>query len=289
MSSSILTTGLSGLVGSKLAEDFADSYDFTNLDISNKENPTDITDLDQVKRRFEQSDAPFVVHLAAFTDVNAAWEQNGDTDGLAYRVNVTGTKNIVQSCKETNKHLIHVSTAYVFDGENEGIYTEEDQPNPIEWYGKTKALAEEIVQEADQDWTILRIDVPFRSDPFPRLDVIRKSLALAKKGIPLFDNHFIGPTFIDDFAKVIDWVIRTKSTGLFNASSGEKWSDYDLIKKVVEVHNLDIKMQAGDLNEYLKTLNRPYQKNTAMSNQKLVENLDFSLNSVENAIKLLEL
>lgn len=289
MRSPILTTGLSGLVGSKIAETYSGVYNFTNLDISNIESPTDITDLDQVKQRFSESDALFVVHLAAFTNVNAAWEQNGDKDGLAYKVNVVGTENIVKACKETGKHLIHISTAYVFNGEKDGLYTEEDALSPIEWYGETKARAEEVVQESDIDWTILRIDVPFRSDPFPRPDVIRKSLELAEKGIPLFDNHYIGPTFIDDFAKVVDWVIRTKETGLFNASSGEKWSDYELTKKVIELHNLDIDLKKGDLAEYLKTLNRPYQKNTAMSNEKLVNKLDFKLNSVEDSIKLLEL
>jgi len=289
MKKSILTTGLSGLVGSKFATDFDTSYQFTNLDISNQENPVDITDVYQISKAFEASDAEFVVHCAAYTNVTAAWEQNGDKNGIAYKVNVIGTENIIKACKDTNKHLIHISTAYVFDGENEGLYTEEDTPNPIEWYGTTKALSEEAVIQADQAWTVLRIDVPFRSDPFPRPDVIRKSLELAEKGIPLFDNHFIGPTFIDDFAKVIDWVIRTKTTGLFHASSGEKWSDFELLKKVIELHKLDIKVTAGDLHEYLKKLDRPYQKNTAMSSAKLAKLLDFKQHTVEEALALLEL
>lgn len=286
---SLLATGLNGLVGSKFATDFAQKYHFDRMDISDRENPVDITNLDQVKKAFGQSEAKSILHLAAFTNVTAAWEQSGDKDGLAYQVNVEGTKNIVKACQEYGKHLIHVSTAYVFDGENEGMYTEQEKMQPIEWYGQTKAWAEESVRKSEIEWTILRIDQPFRSDAFPKIDTAHRIIDGLKKGTlyPQFTDHFFGPTFIDDFAKIIDFIIRTKTEGLYHATSGEKWSDYQFAKLIDETLNLSGNVKEGKLEEYLKTINRPYQKNTALDSSKLINLLDFKLKTVPEAISTL--
>jgi len=292
MKTSLLTTGLNGLVGSKFADDFGEEYDFDRMDISDPHNPVDITNFSQVLEKFKSSEAKFVLHLAAFTNVAAAWEQNKDKGGSAYQVNVEGTKNIIKACQETKKHLIHISTANIFDGKKEGLYTEDDKPNPIEWYGQTKAWAEEAVMDSEIDWTILRIDYPFRSDEFHKEDVVRRIMAGIRKDnlYPQFTNHYFGLTFIDDFAKVIDWVIRTDARGLFNASSGEKWSDYDFASAVNKILKLGGKIKKGDLAEYRKTLDRsrPYQKNTALDCSKLKNALDFELLSIEEAIGLIE-
>jgi dTDP-4-dehydrorhamnose reductase len=287
MKKQILGTGLSGLVGSKLTQLYSEQYDLKNLDISDPQHPVDITNYDQVLNAFQQSDAPFVVHFAAFTDVTKAWEQRDDKNGVAYKVNVSGTENIVKAANATNKHVIHISTAYVFNGEKEEMYTEDDAMSPIEWYGQTKAWAEEKVTASNGKWTILRIDQPFRSDPFPKKDIAHRIMEglQNKKLYPQFSNHYFGPTFIDDFAQVIDWVIRTNTTGIFHSTAGEKWSDYDFAKLVNEKLQLGGEVKPGDLDEYLKTLSRPYQRNTAMDCTKLKSLLDFQLKSIEEAVQ----
>lgn len=288
---SIIATGLNGLVGSKFEQLFGDVYDFDRMDASAKENPIDITNLSQVISIFERSSAQAVIHLAAYTNVTGAWEQTGDKTGPAYFVNVEGTKNIIKACQETGKHLIHISTAYVFDGKNQEMYVETDAMSPIEWYGQTKAWAEEAVVNSNIDWTILRIDQPFRSDQFPKIDTAHRIIAGLREGklYPQFEDHFFGPTFIDDFAKVLDWCVRRKPTGLFHASSGEKWSDYDFATAINQILLLNGRVEAGHLSEYLKTLGRPYQQNTALNNQKLKSVLDFELLSVREAIAKIDL
>lgn len=283
----VLGTGLNGLVGSKFVKDFQDKYEFDNLDLRDPKRPVDITNLDQLENIISQSDAKYLVHFAAFTDVNAAWEQRNDKAASCYQVNVVGTKNIVQACQKFDKHLIHISTAYVFNGEKETLYTEADPLSPIEWYGQTKAWAEEVVQKSENlSWTILRIDQPFRSDLFPKLDIAHRLIEGMRAGkiYPQFSDHFFGPTFIDDFAKVLDAVIRFNLSGLFNASSGEKWTDYDFAKTISQKLNIDYQVEEGSLKEYLKTSQRPYQKNTALSTKKLEEALDFKLTNIEEAI-----
>jgi dTDP-4-dehydrorhamnose reductase len=199
---------------------------------------------------------------------------------------VDGTKNIVKACEETKKKLIHISTAYVFDGEKKTAYVESDKPSPIEWYGETKFLSEEAVQNSQVSWTILRIDQPFRSDPFIKMDVVHRAIAKlqAKSLPPMFVNHYFGPTFIDDLTKVFDFVIRKNITGLVHATSGESWTDYDFVQKIKEAHGFQEEILKGDLNEYLKTTNRPYQKNTVLDSRKLNSQLDFELTSIEDAL-----
>ncbi|MEN8252814.1 MAG: SDR family oxidoreductase [Patescibacteria group bacterium] len=285
----ILITGGNGLVGSKLIKDFSHEYDFINLDRNDPKNPVDITDYIQLRNAFEEFSAPFVINMAAFTNVSEAWKQAGDKDGSAYRVNVYGASNVVEAAEATGKHLIHISTAYVFDGEKEDLYTEKDNPNPIEWYGKTKYLAEQAILNSGIKHTILRIDTPFRSDSFEKPDQVRKTIQSIKNNIPLFTDHYFGPTYIDDFARIIDWVIRTNTTGLYHASSGEKFSDYEFGTLINETLNLDLEIKQGSLEKYLKTASRPLQKNTAMDCNKLKSEIHFELTNVKKAIGAINL
>lgn len=283
----LLATGINGLVGSKFAQLYQDKYQIKSLDIRDQTDPVDITDYQAVVKAFQQSEANTVIHLAAFTDVTKAWDQRQDRSGPAYQVNVAGTKNIIQACQQTDVHLIHISTAYVFDGKKDGLYSEQDKPNPIEWYGQTKWEAEQAVISSDIDWTILRIDQPFRSDKFEKTDLAHKIIDGLKNNNlhPLFDNQYFGPTFIDDFALVLDFFIRTKANGSFHASSGEKWSPFEFGRLIKKIHQLPGEVKPGDLDEYLKTLNRPYQKNTALDISKLQKIIDFELNSVKQAVE----
>lgn len=282
----ILGTGLNGLVGSKIISDLAHIFEFTNLDIAHPTQPVDITDEIQLQNFIGQTSAKFLIHCAAFTDVTAAWLQNGDKSGLAYRVNFIGTENIARVCKKHDIHLIHISTAYVFDGENPQPYLETDQPSPIEWYGQTKFWAEEAVRQFAHDWTILRIDQPFRSDPFAKADIVRRiAKGLATDTLPpQFKNHTFGPTFIDDFVQIIKQVIDHKITGLYHASSGESWTDYDFARLVAQKLNMVEKVNPGDLEAYIKTSQRPYQRNTALNCDKLYGLIDFKPTPIEKAV-----
>jgi dTDP-4-dehydrorhamnose reductase len=201
----VLGTGLNGLVGSKFVSMLCADTAVVNLDVNNPIHPVDITNAEQVLRVVSQSPAPAILHMAAFTDVTKAWEQRGDTNGAAYRVNVVGTQNLVAAAVATGKHLIHISTAYVFDGKKEGLYLETDTPCPIEWYGETKARAETAVTDSQARWTIFRIDQPFRSDPFPKKDIVHRILDGLQSGTlyPQFADHTFGPTYIDDFAHAL--------------------------------------------------------------------------------------
>ncbi len=264
----IIGTGLSGLVGSKFVDLYTDTYEFTNLD---RATGIDITDEKQIKKIIEKSTANTIIHLAAFTDVNAAFAETGDKSGIAYAVNVLGTRNMAQAAKDFGKHLIHISTDFVFDGEKKGLYTEEDSVNPIEWYGQTKAWAEEEVEKSGAEYTILRIAFPYRQDDFPKMDVMHriKKLLEEDKLQPMFIDHSFTPTQIEKLADTFNFVIKEKITGLYHASTDPVTTDYQFALKVKEQFGLAGEVRPGSLKEYLRTAKRPYQKNTALNVEKL--------------------
>lgn len=264
----ILGTGLSGLVGSKFASLYSSKYSFSNLDLTVG---VDITNEEQVMKAVEASSSPVVIHMAAFTDATKAWEQQGDKNGICYKVNVIGTRNIAKAAKAFNKHMIHISTAFVFDGNIETMYKEDDAINPIEWYGVTKAEAEAVVQEMCSEWTIFRIDQPFRSDPFLKADTAHKMISsLQKGGFTPFADHFFAPTIIEDFSAVLDWAIDHKPQGIFHATCNQKVSDFEYAQMINDALHLNAQVLPGKLEDYLKQLGRPYQRNTALDSTKLM-------------------
>lgn len=282
----IVGTGLSGLVGSRFVEMFSSTYDCVNFDLSDPVQPVNILDYDSVVAACEKSDAKFLIHFAAFTDVNKAWEQRDDKNGSAYQVNVVGTENIVKAAASTGKHLLHISTSFVFPGDKKELFTEEDPMSPIEWYGQTKAWAEEAVMKSTGKWTIFRIDQPFRADAFKRPDTLHRVIEGLRAGTlyPQFADHYFGPTWIDDFCKVLDWAIRTSPSGIYHASSGEQWTDYDFAEAIRRELNLPGEVKKGSLAEYLKTAKRPYHLNSAMSTEKLKAACDVQFTSIQEAI-----
>ena len=118
-------------------------YELTSLDRAS----LDISDPDSVKEAFSRYNPDTVLNCAAYNFVDKA-EEDFDT---AYKVNALGVRNLTFACKRNNALLVHYSSDYVFDGKKEDFYTEEDEPGPINSYGKTKLLGENfLVDEADK-------------------------------------------------------------------------------------------------------------------------------------------
>lgn len=284
----IIGTGLTGLVGSRIVSLLSDKYTFTNLDITHPTHPVDITDEKSVELALAATDAKYLLHCAAYTDVTGAWNQSNDKTGSCYRVNVLGTEHLAKSCARHGIHLLFLSTAYVFNGETSSPYVESDQPHPIEWYGQTKLLAEEVVRaQATAGWTVLRIDQPFRPDSFAKLDTAHRVLSQLLAGTlpPPFADHTFGPTYIDDLANVLDWCIQSSPQGIYHATSGEAWTDFTFAQEIAHHLSYTGKILEGSLEAYLLKATRPYQKFTALNTAKLQQESGQSFTSISQALK----
>lgn len=286
----IIGTGLSGLVGSRIVELLTD-HQFIDYSLATGISILDPKQLEDATTK--DSDFDCFLHLAAFTDTNQAWAQNGDKNGLCYQLNVVGTQNIIDICKKYNKHLIHISTDFVFDGTKEGSYTEEDIPNPIEWYGATKYEAEKLVLSSGISATIIRIAFPYRAVFADKKDLIRKVIDALKTNTlnPMFADQITTPTFVDDIAMGMKYFIENKPSGIFHLVGSSSQSPFEMCQKIAKIWGFDPKLvRKGSLEEYVKTLpagSRPWQRNLAISNEK-IKSLGISMKTLEEGLKAMK-
>lgn len=283
----IIGTGLSGMIGSRFIELYQDSFNFVNLDLATN---TDITNQDQVKKALSNQESTTVIHMAAFTNVSQAYQETDDQDGLVYRVNVTGTKNIANACKEFGHYLIHISTDFVFDGQKDEPYTETDTPNPIEWYGKTKYKAEQEVISSGVTHSIVRTAFPFRSKYEPKLDLVRNMIEKLKTNslYPMFSDQIITPTFADDLCLVLKEFITNKPKGIYHAVGSTSISPFKLAQKVSQAFNLTADIKEGSFKEFMKKDPRPRQQYLKISNQKLEKELGITMKTIDQALETLK-
>src|SRR5205823_2322884 len=138
----------------------------------------DITDATRLLRAFEEHRPDVAIHAAAFTAVDEC-ESRAE---IAFRVNGEGTRNIAVVCRQFRTPLLYLSTDYVFDGEKPEPYVEEDAPNPLNVYGRSKLQGERRVVELLTHFWIVRISWLF--GPLGK-NFVRAILNQARKGGPL--------------------------------------------------------------------------------------------------------
>lgn len=278
-------TGLSGLIGSRVEELTRDQFEWKSF---RYEDGFDITKKEDVDRWISRLTDSVVFHLAAFTDLTAGWKEKGDINGSCYKINVLGSRNIAMACQKYGKYLIHVSTDAVFDGEKKEPYTEEDKPNPIEWYGQTKFFAEQEVQKSGCEFCAVRFAYPFRARFEPKKDFVRKIIDQLSRGesFPLFTDTMFTPTFIDDIARAIQVIFEKRPRGIFHVVGSTLLSPFDAGQEIARVFELDASIiQPQKLDEYLRSGGRPYPRFAALSNKKLLRELGVSMKNFPEALQ----
>ena len=198
----VLITGGTGSLGIELQKVFPENISPTHeeLDITNKE---------QVKKIFQQNEIDMVIHTAAITKVR----QCEDNKQLAWRVNVQGTKNLIDDIihSKLNINFVYVSTACVFDGHSE-MYTEKSIPYPENFYSLTKLLGEFEVNRLPNA-TIIRTNfVPRKPWPYEKA----------------FTDRFGTYLFADQVSRGIYDIIQENLTGIVHIVGDKKMSVFEL-------------------------------------------------------------
>lgn len=285
----VFGTGLSGMIGSRFVEQCGGAVEFVNLDLAAG---IDITRADQVEEVLGRQPQAIVVHLAAFTDVSAAYKESGNKQGLVYQVNVLGTRTIAEACKRFGHYLIHISTDFIFDGVNppEGGYTEKDEPHPIEWYGQTKLWAEEAVQKSGAKHVICRTAFPFRAKFSQKEDLVRKIISQLKTNSlpPMFTDQIITPTFIDDLCPVLRMFSEKQPGGIYHCVGSTSLSPFELAQKVAAVFGIKADIKPSSFKEFLKTDPRPRQQFLKISNAKLKQDFGYKMETIDDALAALK-
>ncbi len=225
----IALTGGDGLVGSRIVDLLNSDFSFISL----PQTQMDITDIHKVNSTLKSVDFDILLHLAAYTNVNRAEKEKE----LAFKINRDGTKNLFEAAKNKKKKFIYISTDFVFDGKNPP-YFEDSMPNPISVYASSKYEGEKVVKDQAM---IVRISYPYRAAFEPKKDFFRtfKSYLEQKKPLMIITNSLITPTFIDDIAYGLKYLIQNYSPEIFHLVGRTALSPFEAILIIAETFALD--------------------------------------------------
>lgn len=205
----VAITGANGLFGHGLVQVFREAYTVYPLTRSE----ADLTQLDQVRRALMPIKPDAVIHTAGIPDPDVCERE----PNRAFEANVLATRNVVSIAKELGSPVAHISTDAVFDGTKTTPYTEEDRPNPISVYGKTKLQAESEVAILPRYW-IFRISVLF--GPGKDNSVSKGLRTIKNAGMYTVAADQVGSaTYSLDAANIIKQLMASGSVGLFHLSN----------------------------------------------------------------------
>lgn len=174
----------------------------------------DITDERAMRLVLERAQPQVVVNAAAFTDVDACETQQE----LAFHMNAEGPRNLATICADMDIPLMHISTDYVFDGEKDGPYVEEDEPRPLSVYGRSKLQGEqEVQQHLARSWIVRICGVfgPYRKN-FVSLVV---EMGKKKQQLKIVRDQRLAPTYTFDAAAGIGEILRRGPFGIYHLTN----------------------------------------------------------------------
>lgn len=142
----------------------------------------------------------------------------------AQKVNVAGTENLLLACaaQVPLPHLVYISTDLVFDG-TAAPYAEDTTPAPLMEYGRTKALAEQVVMQYAGPWTILRVALMYGPATSARPCFLVWLIEGLRSGsVRLYSDEWRTPVLVDDVCAAVDAVLRKKATGVWHIGGPER-------------------------------------------------------------------
>ena len=264
----ILITGSNGLLGQKLVqlilakgedELIATARGANRLPIPEEKytyQSLDITNRADVLATIERFKPDAVVHTAAMTNV----DQCETEQEACWKLNVDAVEYLIEACENTGAYLLHLSTDFIFDGED-GPYDEEGKPNPISYYGESKLAAEELLFKSSISYGIARTVLVYGiAHDMSRNNIIlwvKKSLE-DKKEIKVVDDQLRSPTLAEDLAMGCYLMAKQKAEGVFNISGKDVLTPYQMAIKTADFFNLDVStMTKADASTFTQTANRP--------------------------------
>ena len=270
----ILITGSNGMLGHDLIEVLKDNHEL----LLTTSKTLDITDGDSVMDFIVKSNPDIVINSAAYTDVDGC-ESNPD---LAYNVNGEGVKNLALACREVDCPLVHISTDYVFNGQNDRPWVEDDEIGPISIYGKSKLKGEEHIKEILEKYFIVRTAWLYgiNGRNFPRTML---ELAQDHSEITVVYDEVGTPTYTPDLAKGISELIETDYYGTYHLTNSGNCSWCEFARYIFEVADVDVNVIPVTASEFARPAPRPSY--SVLENRNWIENGFEPLRNYKEAIK----
>ena len=178
----------------------------------------------------------YIINTAAMTNVDACEDNKQE----AWKANATFVEQLSRIALITEAHLIHFSTDYVFDG-LKGPYSENDQPKPISYYGKSKLAGENAVLKSHAKNTVIRTNVVYGLSSDTQQDFVKWILknADASKEMSIVDDQYSNPTLTDDLALAVKRIIEKQRCGIYHIGGNTFCNRYEFALEIAKIFHLD--------------------------------------------------
>lgn len=280
----VLVTGANGQLGQSL-QFIANNYPEIEFIFCDSEK-LDITDYDNVNAVFNEFIPNYCINAAAYTAVDKAESELGK----AYSINVLGPQNLAKVCKMNNTILVHVSTDFVFDGDKETPYSENDEPNPTGVYGQTKLDGEITIQDIWEKHYIIRTSWVYSQFGNNFMKTMLR-LASERDSLSVVNDQIGTPTNAVDLAEALIKIILSpithhpspKTFGIYNFSNEGQCSWYDFAKKIFEINNISINLQPIPTSSYPTSAKRPAY--SVLDKSKIKSTFGIEIDSWETSLR----
>ena len=291
----LVITGSNGLLGQKIVNqclkhgiDFIATSKGENRNSNcplNKYRNLDVCDKEAVFHCLDTIRPTHVIHTAAMTNVDQC--ELNPTD--CQEINVVATQNLWLASTQLGIHFQLLSTDFVFDGLT-GNYTEEDKPNPLSVYAKSKVDAEKLLLESSNlNWSIVRTIIVYgQGENLSRTNIIcwAKEALAKKQPMKIIDDQYRAPTWADDLAWACIRICALDKKGIYHISGPETMSVFDIVTRVANYYSLDTSsIERTDSS----TLNQPAKRppRTGFNLTKAKTELGYSPKTLEETLPLI--
>lgn len=288
----ILLTGSNGLLGQKLIQTFStETCDLIGCDlapesfvknISHEYFTLDLTERKSVSEKIRSINPDVIIHTAAMTGVDAC-ELNKEK---CWQINVTATDQVVRAAEKVKSRFIFISSDYVFDGEK-GPYNEQDNPNPINYYGRSKLAAENLVRGSTATWTIVRTVVLYGVGFNIKSSFVTWLLEELRAGrsVYIVDDQWSNTTLVDDLAKGIERIVLLEKDGLYHIGGSEFMTRFEFARRIAKFFNLDKNLvQPVSTEELRQPAQRPLR--SGLEIEKAERDFFMSFHDVSESLKI---
>jgi dTDP-4-dehydrorhamnose reductase len=261
----IAVIGANGQLGTEVVRAFTENRDEV---FALTHEQIEVANLESVSRKLRELRPEIVVNTAAMHHVENC-EQEPER---AYAANALGPRNLAVVARELHTVLVHVSTDYVFGGNKNSPYIEEDAPQPLNVYGNTKLAGEYFVRSLLDRHLVLRTSALYGQAPCRAkggrnfVDLMLK-LARERGEAKVVDSEVISPTSTSALARQIVVLSRCDAYGLFHATAEGSCSWYEFAREIFSLTNTPVNLKIADPDEFPAKVLRP--KYSVLENQAL--------------------
>ncbi len=226
----VLLLGHKGMLGNDLMAQFRHRHDVIGMD----REEIDITRASECRRAVAETEPQLVINAAGYTNVDACETAKEE----CFAVNAEAVKNIAQACRDGNIPLIHYSTDYVFDGNANHPYTEEDPCNPINTYGASKLAGEHHLRRLTDNFILIRTAWLYGAKGKNFVQAILER-ARETGRLTVVDDQMGSPTCTRDLAAATELLVDKNARGIFHVTNRGCCTWYDFARKILKEARLD--------------------------------------------------